>query len=199
MEMTTQHLDIGCGSNPRNPFNCDELYGVDIVEKSNFNCNFNYYKCNVIFELLPFRDSSFNSVSAYDFLEHVPRTATIDNQGGFPFIHVMNEVYRVLKPGGIFFAITPGYPRAEAFVDPTHVNFITKKTHIYFTGPKYAGKAYGFNGKFELIRKVKWIKPTHATKNTNNIGTIIKDILYTILCYRVKSHLLWEFRALKDE
>jgi len=47
----------------------------------------------------------------------------------------MNEAYRVLKPGGIFYAITPYYPRAEVFVDPTHINFISHKTHTYFTTP----------------------------------------------------------------
>ena len=31
--MTTKHLDIGCGSNPRNPFAYDELYGVDIIKQ----------------------------------------------------------------------------------------------------------------------------------------------------------------------
>jgi len=194
--MTTKHLDIGSGSIARNPFDCDELYGVDIIEQS--STNFNYKKCNVAIEPLPFTDSSFDSVSAYDFLEHVPRTATINNQGIFPFIHVMNEAYRVLKPGGVFYAITPGYPRNEAFVDPTHVNFITNKTHTYFTSPKYKGRMYGFNGKFEVIRKVKWIKLTQETKTTNLFTKLIKNILYTAL-YKKKSHLLWEFKAIKDE
>ena len=31
--MTTKHLDIGCNSNPKNPFACDELYGVDITKQ----------------------------------------------------------------------------------------------------------------------------------------------------------------------
>ena len=194
--MTTKHLDIGCGTNPRNPFECDELHGVDIFEQD--TKDFNYKQCNVIFEPLPFDNSSFDSVSAYDFLEHIPRTTTINNQGVFPFIHVMNEAYRVLKPGGIFYAITPGYPRAEAFVDPTHVNFITRKTHTYFTSPKYKGRMYGFNGKFEIIRNVKWIKLTQETKKSNIFVKLIKNILYTIL-YKKKSHLLWEFKAIKDE
>jgi len=194
--MSTKHLDVGCGSNPRNPFDFDELYGVDILQQS--PKSFHYKQCNVIFEPLPFSDSTFDSVSAYDFLEHVPRTATINNQGVFPFIHVMNEMYRVLKPGGIFYAITPGYPRAEAFVDPTHVNFITNKTHTYFTYPKYKGRMYGFNGSFEIIRNVKWIKLTQETTKSSAAIRFIKNILYTIL-YKKKSHLLWEFKAIKDE
>lgn len=190
----TKHLDIGCGSNPRNPYNYDELYGIDIAEQS--DVLFNYTQCNIIFNPLPFEDSSFDSVSAYDFLEHIPRTATID-KALFPFIHVMNEIHRVLKPGGVFFAITPVYPRAEAFVDPTHVNFITKQTHAYFTLPKLGAKIYGFNGVFDVLR-VKRIKFTQGIKKDNPIIAFLKDAFYT-LYYVKKSHILWEFKAIKDE
>ncbi len=189
-----KHLDIGCDSNPRNPFKCDKLYGTDIIKQDVLD--FNYAQCNVIFEKLPFKDSTFDCVSAFDFLEYTPRTATINNQGVFPFIHVMNEIYRVLKPGGVFYAITPGHPQVETFVDPTHVNFITKKTHTYFTSPKYKEEMYRFNGKFEVLKKVKWVKLSQETKKTNFAIKIIKNILYTIL-YKKKSHFLWKFKAVK--
>ena len=47
----------------------------------------------------------------------------------------MNEIYRVLKPNGIFYGITPVYPKESVFVDPTHVNFITKNSFKYFVYP----------------------------------------------------------------
>ena len=194
--MTTKHLDIGCGSNPKNPFACDELHGIDIIDLD--TKDFNYQKCNLIFDSLPFPDSTFDSVSAYDFLEHVPRTATINNTGVFPFIHVMNEIYRVLKPGGMFHGITPGFPRSEAFVDPTHVNFITKKTHTYFTSPKYKARMYGFKGKFKIVRKVKWIKLTQEARNDMWLLKTLKNIFYTIYFIK-KYHLIWEFKAIKNE
>jgi len=193
----TKHLDIGCGSAPRNPFNCDELYGVDIIEQK--VGDFIYEQCNVVLERLPFKESTFDSVSAYDFLEHVPRFAIINSQTQFPFINFMNEAYRVLRPGGVFYAITPCYPRDEAFVDPTHINIITKKTHIYFTGPKPMGRMYGFTGSFK-INRVKRIKPAQETthKHKHFIYKLLKQIYYTIR-YKKKSHLLWEFKAIKDE
>jgi len=190
---TKKHLDVGCGSKPRNPFNCDELYGIDIIEQK--NTNFIYKKCNVVLEKLPFDDSSLDSVSAYDFLEHIPRFIVIDQSTHFPFINFMNEAYRVLKPDGVFYAITPFYPRAEAFTDPTHINFITKKTHRYFTAPKHTANMYGFNGNFEILR-VKPIKLSQETKQCGSFVKILRNILYTIL-YKKKSHILWEFKAIK--
>ena len=192
----TSHLDIGCNSNPRNPFNASKLYGVDIIDLE--TNDFNYHKCNLIYDALPFPDSSFESVSAFDFLQIVPRTAIVENNGVFPFIHVMNEIYRVLKPGGIFYAITPGYPRSEVFVDPTSVNFITKKTHTYFISPKYKARMYGFKGKFKIIRKVKWIKLTQETRNDMWLIKTLKNIFYTIYFIK-KSHLIWKFQSIKNK
>jgi SAM-dependent methyltransferase len=191
----TKHLDIGCGSKPRNPFNYDELYGIDIIAQS--TDNFNYTQSNVVLDPLPFNDSTFDSVSAYDFLEHIPRFAVINNRAQFPFINFMNEVYRVLKSDGIFYAITPCYPRAEAFVDPTHINFISRKTHTYFTTPNPGALVYGFNGKFDII-KVKRIKFSQGIdKNYSWIVKLIKNIVYTIY-YTKKSHILWELKAVKN-
>ena len=191
----TKHLDIGCGSKPRNPFNYDELYGIDIIAQS--TDNFNYTKSNVVLDPLPFNDSTFDSISAYDFLEHIPRFAVINNQAQFPFINFMNEVYRVLKSDGIFYAITPCYPRAEAFVDPTHINFISRKTHTYFTTPNPGALVYGFNGKFDII-KVKRIKFSQGVdKNYSWIVKLIKNIVYTIY-YTKKSHILWELKVVKN-
>lgn len=151
----------------------------------------------MVLKPLPFKESVFESVSAYDFLEHIPRFAIINNQTTFPFIHLMNEIYRVLKPGGTFYAITPCYPRDEAFVDPTHVNIITNKTHTYFTSPQYKARMYGFTGSFE-INRVKRIKPSQETRpHKNFILKFFKNIYYTIR-YKKKSHLLWEFIASKN-
>ena len=72
--MKTKHLDIGCGINPRNPFSRDMLYGIDIINVDNSEVDFEYIKSDVVLEKLPFEDSFFDSISCYDFLEHIPRT-----------------------------------------------------------------------------------------------------------------------------
>lgn len=158
-----KHLDIGCGSNPRNPYHCEELYGVDILDQQ--MSGFNYQQCNVVLEKLPFDDSTFDSVSAYDFLEHIPRFAIIDNSSQFPFVNFMNEAHRVLKPGGIFYAITPCYPREEAFVDPTHT--IILLLHVT------TQVMYGFTGSFEVIR-VQMAKVSQETKDDSKRAKFFK-------------------------
>lgn len=72
----------------------------------------------------------------------------------------MSDIWRVLKPGGIFYARTPAYPSAAAFQDPTHVNIITDQTISYFARRPALdgslvdpwgldlGKRYGFKGEF---------------------------------------------------
>jgi len=189
----SKHLDVACGSNPRNPYKYDELYGVDIIDIK--ETTFNYKKCNIILESLPFEDSSFDSISAYDFLEHIPRLIVLNNETHFPFIEFMNEVYRVLKPNGKFLAITPCYPSPKAFVDPTHVNIITKNTHRYFSIPHLRAKMYGFNGKFKIIR-IQKLKFSQETKKQNVAIKTLKNIFYSIF-YAKKSHVLWEFKAVK--
>ena len=128
----TKHLDLGCGANPRNTYNAENLYGIDILERHDSTLNnFTYKSANVILEKIPFEDNFFDSISAFDFIEHIPRLICIDGKIIFPFIDLMNEIYRVLKPNGIFYAITPVYPNESVFVDPTHVNFITKNSYKY--------------------------------------------------------------------
>jgi SAM-dependent methyltransferase len=163
-------LDLGCGNTPRNPYQAKYFYGVDVVDTGNPDVKV----ADLAIEPIPFEDNSIDFITAFDFVEHIPRIIYIDGKKRQPFIELMNEIWRVLKPGGIFRAHTPAYPHKEAFVDPTHVNFITEDTVRYFckdSGLDSFGKMYGFNGAFEPVA-LGW------------------DETY-------KFHFVWELRAIK--
>jgi SAM-dependent methyltransferase len=105
---------------PRNPFRAQKLTCIDV------NADASNQKMLVITpgSRLPFPNETFSSVSAYDVLEHLPRVS----QTGNAFVFYMNELCRVLKPGGMTVFVFPSFPHRHAFSDPTLVNFITKDT-----------------------------------------------------------------------
>lgn len=90
-------LDVGCGTGfiinlVKDLF--DEIHGIDITEdmlkRVDTSGNVTLHRGQV--EKMPFADASFDFVTAYAFLHHVENTELI-----------LAEVYRVLRPGGIFY------------------------------------------------------------------------------------------------
>jgi len=199
MMKSSRHLDLGCGLKPNNPYNRAEVFALDIGGDPH-QCaglstdHFQY--ANLSVQPIPFPDNYFSSVSAYDFLEHIPRVLACPEKGTIlPFINLMNEVWRVLEPGGLFYAVTPAFPRREAFVDPTHVNFITDNTHRYFTDPGPGASLYGFTGRFRSLR-VMWTRKRYAYEPVapslyHRLRRLV-DVLK-----RRRAHLLWELEAIK--
>ena len=190
------HLDIGCGAKPRNPYGYSNLYGVDIYQDNALPSDIIFKLANLTTQAIPFEDNTFDSISAFDFIEHVPRVLAMGNLTRFPFVELMNEAWRVLKPNGLLYAQTPAYPHPAAFQDPTHVNFITNKTHKYFCGAKPEAAIYGFKGQFEVVQ-VKWIRGERESIQLSAWAKI--KIGFRRITFRKKSnsHLLWELRAIK--
>lgn len=195
----TRHLDLGCGNAPRNPYQMDICFGCDIRNPNEIEAlnKFEYKQVNLVLQPIPFPDSYFDSISAFDFIEHVPRQL-VDGSGNLinPFVNLMSEIHRVLKPGGVLLAITPAYPRGEAFQDPTHVNIITVKTHEYFVGEYPYATAYGFKGRFEA-RRVEW--GTAKSASQLHVPGWRKKLrnLHRTLFKSGLSHLVWELEAKK--
>ena len=134
----TISLDLGCGETLRNPYQANKCVGLDIED------------ADLAIQPIPYPDDHFDFVTAYDFLEHIPRLLYVPHRR-YPFVELMSEVWRVLKVGGKFLSSTPAFPHAPAFQDPTHVNIITPLTFAeYFDDEKTWAKMYGFKGKFHI-------------------------------------------------
>lgn len=154
----SKSLDLGCGQKLHNPFNSDEVFGIDIVDFGNQNIKI----ADLTTDLIPFEDNKFDYVTGFDFLEHIPRIIYIDGKRKQPFIDIMSEIWRVLKPNGEALFATPAFPHQEMFQDPQHVNYISENTIRYFCLQSnilggWSGldlcKAYGFKGQFEFLNQ----------------------------------------------
>ena len=147
------HVDLGAGKNPRNPFRASQLIAVDYSNESSRSKDGVEFRGCDLTRRLPFEDNSIDSCSAFDLLEHIPRWERVDGRIEFPFINLISEISRILKPDGKFMAVTPAYPSPAAFQDPTHINFISTETINYFVGENPHAKSigYGFKGNFKLL------------------------------------------------
>ena len=151
----TRSLDLGCGENIKNPFDADDLFGVDISVSI---CP-TVRKADLCFQTIPYEHRSFDFCTAHDFIEHIPRHVAVlssessDPVTRFPFIELMNEVYNVLKPDGYFLSVTPGFPFSISFTDPTHINYINEHTFVNYFSTRNIASIYGFKGSFKLVKQ----------------------------------------------
>ena len=165
-------LDIGSGPKPRNPFNASVIRGADLRENITNGVVF----ADLATGILPFESNTFDFVTAHDVLEHIQRVAIVDGETRFPFISLMNEIFRVLKPGAIFFNIQPCYPSKQVFQDPTHVNIMSEDTiYNYFCEPAWA-RMYGYDGSFEML-KDGWLEYKYFSFFKKSANYPIRDVM----------------------
>lgn len=110
-----------------------------------------------------FDNSTVGAIYAKDVFEHVDNLSFPGNKGK---IWVLNESYRVLKPGGLLEFLVPCVHMVDmrmnpgAFADPTHVSFWTYDDRYYFTeewnnpgGERgRLGPAYGITCRFDVVK-----------------------------------------------
>lgn len=105
-------LDLACGSHKRKGFT-----GVDVTKqgtKADLEHDLETYPW-------PFRDNTVEEVFCSHFIEHVS-----------DLVAFINELWRVLKPGGRVQFVAPYYTSVRAFQDPTHKRFISEQLFLYF-------------------------------------------------------------------
>ncbi|WP_371363941.1 hypothetical protein SRRS_48320 [Sporomusa rhizae] len=137
-------VDIGCGfrKNGNIGIDCRRLEtSADII-------------CLLGFEKIPLEDGVADEIFCRDFLEHIPKAVFLESQRTlyYPIMQLFDEIWRILKPGGIFTSYTPMYPHGEIFQDPTHLSAWTINSMNYFCGEHPgARRIYGIRACFEKI------------------------------------------------
>lgn len=112
----------------------------------------------------PFEDSSIGAIIANDFIEHLPDK-----------VHTMNEIHRVLKPGGFLFSSTPSTDGRGAFQDPTHVSYWNENSFWYYTRRELAHYVPEIKARFQ-VKRLGTHYPS-AWHEQNKISYVVADLV----------------------
>ncbi len=127
-------LDLACGRVKQEGF-----FGVDINPNTHADLILNLEEYP-----WPWENNSVDEIHSAHFLEHVKDANKF-----------MEEVWRILKPGGIAHFVTPYYTSVRAWQDPSHIRAVSEHTYRYFTekGRKeMALEHYPNTCDFEIIK-----------------------------------------------
>jgi len=130
---TYSELLIGCGKDLRKKMGKEGDLKWHNMTTLDMNEDFNP---DVVWDLenlpLPFEDNSFDEIHAYEVLEHCGR------QGDWRFFFdQFSDFWRILKPGGYFFATMPAPGTVGVWCDPGHCRSFAKETLLYLDQVSY--------------------------------------------------------------
>lgn len=104
---------------------------------------------------IPLPDNSVEEVYTAHFLEHLENV-----------VFMMQEIYRVSKPGALIKIKVPYFKSIGAFKDPTHKSFFTERTFEYFDKtssdkgdlPQYDLGVHFVTEKITYVWSAPWIR-----------------------------------------
>jgi predicted SAM-dependent methyltransferase len=107
-------LDLACGQSKTEGF-----FGLDIYPGDGTDPN----RAMVDLEQFPWpvESNSAEEIVCNHYVEHTP-----------DLMKFMNEVYRILKPGGKIKVVCPYYNSVRCWQDPTHKRAISEASFLYF-------------------------------------------------------------------
>lgn len=128
-----KELLLGCGSRTTKDLYLDGRKEFINVTRVDNNAD---HKPDMVLDIselpLPFADNEFDEIHAYEVLEHLA------DQGDYHhFFMEFSEYWRVLKPGGYFFASCPSWNSPWAWGDPSHKRIISKESLVFLSQAQY--------------------------------------------------------------
>ena len=141
-------FDLGCGTNPREGF-----AGVDIRPGPSVALVADLRKP------WPWKDGSVEEAHCSHFLEHLT---------GPERIHFVNELYRVLVPGGKCQLITPHWASCRAYGDLTHQWPPVSEFWFYYLSKEWREKNAPHNDGYFCDFEATWGYALHPSLTPRN-------------------------------
>lgn len=146
------HIDLGAGRVPKGRIAIDKRYTRDVTDlcidletltPQNEITEDHYIQMNIngYYGYLPFPDNSIKSVISHHVIEHINNLEK-----------VMEEVYRILEPGGIFRIIVPLFPSYPAVSEYDHCNLFCKGTFNGFCASDDVSMTDGFSEPYNTCK-----------------------------------------------
>ena len=173
---TALKLNIGCGNKTYPNFvNIDKVSLPDIDKKWDLEKT-----------PLPFPDNSVEEVRAEHVLEHV-----------WNYVPLMEDLWRICKPGATIYIEVPYFRYEGAFRDPTHCRFFSEYSFEYFSeGYEYA---YYSNARFK-VKNVE-LKTTSKSRIKNLHKKIVNYIpfkkILNIFFWNLYTEIVFELEVIK--
>jgi SAM-dependent methyltransferase len=122
-------LDVGCGVNK-----FPGSIGIDrnAASRADVLCDLDRFP-------YPFRDGAFERIRAVHVVEHLADV-----------VAAMEELHRLLAPGGRLFIVTPHFTDFSSYCDPTHRRHLSSFSFRYF-GEDHGGFGYYSQARFREI------------------------------------------------
>lgn len=128
-------LNLGCGRNK-----IDGMVNVDLDQPGHtpdviLNLNNSVYA-----DWLTAFGDGVDGAQLIHVLEHIPN-----------HLQMMENLWRVLKPGGLVHVRCPHGASDDAWEDPTHVRPFFPNSFSYYSQPTYWRADYGYRGDFRVV------------------------------------------------
>ncbi len=177
-------LNLGCNQNY-----VDGWTNVDIEQYGKVDV------CTDLNDPWPWDDNSVDYITAHDIVEHLKNP-----------IHVMNEAWRVLKPGAAIEIYVPSTDGRGAFQDPTHVSFWNENSFAYYSRAGLGNIYSSIKCDFDIIlfntpptrHKIIWVWAIcRAIKEPSENPLLSHEIIFRI-CQKMAAHFNTKPKEMKE-
>lgn len=179
---TLRKLNVGCGKTPLKGFiNLDRVAreGVDVVfdlEQCAYATLGGTKECR-----LPFPDDHFDRMLCSHTIEHIHN-----------FLPVMEELWRVARPGCSAIFVTPYGGCDIAFEDPTHVRQFFAKSWLYVSQTAYGAADYSYRADWDCKQLVFNVLRGRVPANVRDNETAMFEAMQSLrnVCEEMLAELI---------